>query len=276
MLAFHCLLSVPCDLIEVYMWLSKFDTMQFHSLVSPPDYAAVCEVLTFAPCESQRCVNVTIFNDIFTESEERLSLSLYETIDTPSYISLNQTAGSIVIIDDDSKESVFKVLSDQDLRNINLRQNPELLKVAARSGETIRIDLTAASQGAVIQEDVTAIIDCGSWLRNFPGGSVRWFKYSYRDLDHTELGSATEQNPNILNNAGRPRATITGDFYQTYTIVGGPISEYAEDGSRGIYKCMVCVAIGTRFENCHFANVTIANVGRPPIIVVGVGASEFS
>ena len=249
--------------------------MQFNSLVSPPDYAAVCEVLTFAPCDSQHCVNVTIFNDMFTESEERLSLSLYETIDTPSYISLNQTAGSIVIVDDDSKESVFKVLSAHDLRNINLRQNPELLKVAARSGETIRIDVMAASRGAIIQEDVTAIIDCGSWLRNFPGGSVRWLKYSYRDLDHTELGLPTEQNPNMLNNAGRPRTTITGDFYQTYTIVGGPFSENAEDASRGVYECEVRVAIGTMFENCHVANITIGNVGRPPIIGVGVGASEF-
>ena len=149
------------------------------------------------------------------------------------------------------------------------------MMIVKRVFSHFRIDLTAASQGAIIQEDVTAIIDCGSWLRNFPGGSVRWFKYCYCDLDHTELRPPTEQNPNMLNNAGRPRTTITGDFYQTYKIVGGPFSENAEDASRGAYECKVCVAIGTMFENCHVANITIGNVGRPPIIGVGVGASEF-
>ena len=73
------------------------------------------------------------------------------------------------VIDAASGEnSVFKVLSGEELRNTSLRQNPELLKFAAR------IAITAAEQGAVIQEGVTAVLDCGPWLRNVPGGTVRW------------------------------------------------------------------------------------------------------
>ena len=79
------------------------------------------------------------------------------------------------VIDAASGEnSVFKVLSGEELRNTSLRQNPELLKFAARTGETVRIAITAAEQGAVIQEGVTAVLDCGPWLRNVPGGTVRW------------------------------------------------------------------------------------------------------
>jgi hypothetical protein len=168
-------------------------------------------------------------------------------------------------------ESVFKVLTAAELRDINLRQNPELLEFAARTGETVRVDITTASQGAIVQEAVTTILDCGPWLRNFPGGSVRWFRYRYRDLDHTELDSGIEQLPEVINEFTNQRANITGDFNEIYTIIRGLISVDAEDASRGVYECQVCIGRGTEFEICHSANTTVANVGRPPIIDVGVG-----
>ena len=78
------------------------------------------------------------------------------------------------------QESVFKVLTAAELRAISLQQNPELLEFAARTGETVRVEITAAQQGAIVQEGVNTILDCGPWLRNFPGGTVKWFKYGYR------------------------------------------------------------------------------------------------
>ena len=172
-------------------------------------------------------------------------------------------------------ESVFKVLSAQELRDINLRQNPELLLLAARTGETVTIEITSASQGGVVQEDVNTILDCTPWLQNFPGGTVRWYRYRFTDLDHTMLDMRTEQIPEILNAAEIERASITGEYNQIYTIVRGLISVDAEDSSRGVYECEVCIARGIGvFEVCHSANTTVANVGRPPIIDCGTGRGE--
>ena len=77
------------------------------------------------------------------------------------------------------EESVFKMLTADELRNTSLRQSLDVLRFVARAGETVRIAIRAAEQGAVIQEDVTAILDCGPWLSKFPGGSVNWYKYVY-------------------------------------------------------------------------------------------------
>ena len=172
-------------------------------------------------------------------------------------------------------ESVFKVLSAQELRDINLRQKPQLLLLAARTGETVTIEITSASQGGVVQEDVNTILDCTPWLQNFPGGTVRWYRYRFTDLDHTMLDMRTEQIPEILNAAEIERASITGEYNQIYTIVRGLISVDAEDSSRGVYECEVCIARGIDdFEMCHSANTTVANVGRPPIIDCGTGRGE--
>ena len=167
--------------------------------------------------------------------------------------------------------STFKVLSSEELSNISLRQNPELLNFAARTGETIRINITAAEQGAVIQEGVTAVLDCGPWLRNFPGGTVRWLWYLYTDIDHTHL------SPPIHRKESDPYNTllITGEFNEIYTIVYSRITVDAEDANRGIYECEVCVNRSSETEVCHSANTTIAIVGRPPIINVGVGTGTL-
>ena len=143
------------------------------------------------------------------------------------------------VIDAASGEnSVFKVLSGEELRNTSLRQNPELLKFAARTGETVRIAITAAEQGAVIHEGVTAVLDCGPWLRNVPGGAVRWYKYSYYDLDHTHLAARSPQIPEMVDS---PRASITGDLDEIFTIIDSVIEVDTEYFSRGIYECEVCV-----------------------------------
>ena len=172
-------------------------------------------------------------------------------------------------------ESVFKVLTAEELRDINLRQNPELLDIAARTGETVTIEISASSQGAVVQEDVTTILDCGPWLQNFPGGTVRWYRYRFTDLDHTDLEPRVEQIPETLNEEGVTRVTITGEFNEIFTIVRALISVDAEDSSRGVYECEVCIARDIDgFEVCHSANTTVATAGRPPIIDCGTGRGK--
>ena len=168
--------------------------------------------------------------------------------------------------------STFKVLSSEELSNISLRQNPELLNFAARTGETIRINVSAAEQGAVIQEGVTAVLDCGPWLRNYPGGTVRWLFYRYSDLDHTDLRPPIHRKESDPYNA----LLITGEFNETYTIVYSLAIVDNEDFSRGIYECEVCVNRFSESEVCHSANTTIATVGRPPIIDAGVGTGTFN
>ena len=66
---------------------------------SPTDYVSVEEVLTFAACESQRCVNVRLANDLVSEPEETFSLSLTQS--TSSHISFTSAIGVVVITDDD-------------------------------------------------------------------------------------------------------------------------------------------------------------------------------
>ena len=71
--------------------------------MSPSDYEAVSEVLTFALCETRHCVNVSITDDLVNEPEETFSLSLTKI---SSFVTPSTTAGEVLITDDDGK--VFK------------------------------------------------------------------------------------------------------------------------------------------------------------------------
>lgn len=61
------------------------------------DYVANSTILTFAPCERQQCVNVTIVDDEIVELEESFSYSLERTSDPR--IHLEQETGEVVILD---------------------------------------------------------------------------------------------------------------------------------------------------------------------------------
>ena len=69
--------------------------------MSPSDYEAVAEVLTFAPCDTLLCINMVITDDLVNEPDETFSLSLTKI---SSFVTLSTTAGEVLITDDDCKE----------------------------------------------------------------------------------------------------------------------------------------------------------------------------
>ena len=75
-------------------------SLTLFALVSHSDYEAVSEVLTFAPCETRRCVNVSITDDLVNEPEGTFSLSLTKI---SSFVTLSVAAGEVLITDDDGK-----------------------------------------------------------------------------------------------------------------------------------------------------------------------------
>ena len=172
------------------------------------------------------------------------------------------------------EESVFRQLTAAELREIELRQNPVLLDVAARTGEMVLINITEPSQGGVVQDGVNVVMDCLPWLSNFPGGTIQWYRYRYLDLDHTMLDMRVLQNKAELNEDPNSLRRITGEFDHFYNITRVRIQQAAEDPHRGVYECEVCVARGTPFEVCHSANVTLAIAGRPPLLNSTTGRSE--
>ena len=108
--------------------------------------------------------------------------------------------------------SVYRQLSARELNDISLRQNPGLLEIAARTGESITVIIGAASQGAVVQENVNIVLDCGPWLSNFSEGTVEWYLYRYNELDHITLGDRNRQDRMALNSADSLRARILWRF----------------------------------------------------------------
>ena len=80
------------------------------SPVSPTDYVSVDEEVTFAACESQRCVNVRITDDLVNEPEETFSLSL--TRSTSTHISFSPVTAEVVVTDDDGNEHLMSLFSN--------------------------------------------------------------------------------------------------------------------------------------------------------------------
>jgi len=171
------------------------------------------------------------------------------------------------------EESVFKQLTAAELREIELRQNPDLLNFAARSGEMVFINITEPSQGGIVQDGVNVVMDCFPWLSNFPGGTIQWYRYRYLDVDHTILDGRIPQIKEFLN-VPQSLRRIGGILDRYYHITRVSIQRAAEDPHAGVYECEVCVARNTACEDCHSANVTLAVAGRSPLLNSTTGRSE--
>ena len=173
-------------------------------------------------------------------------------------------------------ESVFKHLSAAELRELDITQNPGLLDLAARTGETVVIDITEPEQGGVVQDGVIVVLNCSSWLSSFPGGTIMWYRYLYLDLDHTMMGTRDAQIKLVLDVPNSLRQ-IEGEFDEIFNITRVRIQMGGEDPHRGIYECEVCTTRGNIIsEQCHSANVTLPIVGRPPILDSTTGRSELT
>ena len=75
-----------------------------YAAVAPMDYEAVSTTFMFAACETRRCVNVVIVEDITVESIETFGITLERTPDLDSRITLTPVAEQIEIIDNDCNE----------------------------------------------------------------------------------------------------------------------------------------------------------------------------
>lgn len=65
---------------------------------------------------------------------------------------------------------------DYEVSQLENLTNLERLEVAARSGEEHIVELTEATQGGVVQGDVSISIDCLPWFNQSSEGSeIRWF-----------------------------------------------------------------------------------------------------
>ena len=170
-------------------------------------------------------------------------------------------------------ESAFKQLSAAELHELDITQNTGLLDLAARTGERVVIDITGPEQGGVVQDGVNVVLNCSSWLSNFPGGTIVWYRYLYQDLDHTMLDIREAQTKSELNVPNSLRR-IEGEFDEIFNITRVRIQLGADDPHRGIYECEVCTARGNISEQCHSANATLPTVGRPPILDSTTGRSE--
>ena len=171
-------------------------------------------------------------------------------------------------------ESVYEQLTAQQLRELELGQNPELLELAARTGERIVVDMANAEQGAAVQAGVNAVLDCTSWLQNFPGGTVTWYRFRYLDLEFTMLGPEELQDRRVLMGLRR----IEGDYNEIYNITRVRIQAGEEDPHAGQYRCEVCVGgpPGSPFRVCHNATTSLLTIGRPPILNDATGRSEYN
>ena len=171
-------------------------------------------------------VHITFYSSTTAERRSLLlavmasSMSLAECLILACVLSLANAQP----LDERLDESAFKQLSSAELRELDITQNPGLLDLAARTGERVVIDITGPEQGGVVQDGVNVVLNCSSWLSNFPGGTIMWYRYLYLDLDHTTLGTRDAQIKSVPNSLRR----IEGEFDEIFNITRVRIQMGAE------------------------------------------------
>ena len=78
--------------------------------VSLMDYGAVSTLLMFDSCETQKCTNITITNDVLKEDSESFSVSLVRTSELDTRITLDPAVGEIEITANDGLLYVYTKL----------------------------------------------------------------------------------------------------------------------------------------------------------------------
>ena len=68
------------------------------------DYGAIDVILEFDVCETRKCVNVSIVNDLVDEEDEIFNYHLRRTPNLDPRIELEPTDGTVEIIDDDGEQ----------------------------------------------------------------------------------------------------------------------------------------------------------------------------
>ena len=64
-------------------------------------------VLMFSECERQRCLNVTVTQDLVKEPDEIFTVHMNRTIDLSPRIDLDPVDERIEIVDDDSEQFMY-------------------------------------------------------------------------------------------------------------------------------------------------------------------------
>ena len=96
--------------LQVYAWSDihlpfKVNAhFYFVSTVQPMDYGAIDVILEFDVCETRKCVNVRIVNDLVDEKDEILTYHLRRTLNLNPRINLEPINGTVEIIDDDGEQ----------------------------------------------------------------------------------------------------------------------------------------------------------------------------
>ena len=87
--------------IHMILYSSIIHSVLYTTLVTPMDYGAVNDTLSFEACDIRRCVNVTIINDEVLEGVESLDVTLERTPGLDNKITVMPVDGEIIITDDD-------------------------------------------------------------------------------------------------------------------------------------------------------------------------------
>ena len=115
-----CPIEFPFDVIlstangtagkYIYAW-SEIDLpckpnahFYFVSTVQTMDYGAIDVILEFGTCETRKCVNVSIVNDLVDEEDEIFTYHLRRTTNLDPRINLEPIDGTVEIIDDDGEQ----------------------------------------------------------------------------------------------------------------------------------------------------------------------------
>ena len=109
-LGFQLLMGLQVQSVHV---LCSTNSSQYHviSTVETMDYGAIDVILMFDTCETRKCVNVTITEDLVDEPLEFFTYTLTGTPSLDPRIELNPIDGRVEIIDNDGEySSMNKIL----------------------------------------------------------------------------------------------------------------------------------------------------------------------
>ena len=171
-----------------------------------------------------------------------------------------------------SAVSNFQVL----IGDVELGQDiPELLDVAARQGDRVRVFVTDDIQTAIVTNGSYILLDWLRWVTETLGDSVVNATFTITSTELDEDGIPVEE-PEEAESNDRIKVEFESDEEEYYVkisrVVARETAQY--DPDRNIYDLEACVPQPDGSEICYNSNITVFAIDTlPPVEALGINSA---
>ena len=173
-----------------------------------------------------------------------------------------------------SRLYAFRVLRGEEqptIEKLQLTNYFELITAAAKTGESVMVELLGDTQTVIAQHGVNIVFDCGPLIPETGkplGSGVQW---EVRDYSPNQDGLLVPRGRSYaIGHGSQGRKEVGGSLGRYFNITKSNIIQGSQDDDNGLYTCIVCTT-----SSCRTSSVMLYIIGSMFNLIQGEADGEY-